>query len=84
MGSLVKAAKSVFAFLSDTHCETSAFRGRLNQLCKLLKHIFANKVWGERNFPYRFLGTDSRAFLRAATLHTKPKQCNSHLTLPLG
>lgn len=79
-----KVVKSVFAFLSGTHFETFAFRERLNQLCKLLKHVFANKRWGgERNFPCRFLGTDSHAFLMATTLYIKPRQHNSHFTLPL-
>lgn len=67
VGCAVKAATSVFAFPSDNHCETFAFRGRLNRLCKLLKHIFANKVGVERNFPYGFLGTHSHAFVVATT-----------------
>lgn len=77
--------KSVFAFLSGTHCETFAFRDRLNQLCKLLKHIFANKVGGGggEKFPLR-ISRDWRSCIVAATLYIKPKQHNSHLTPPLG
>lgn len=66
VGCAVKTATSVFAFPSDNHCEAFAFRGRLNRLCKLLKHSFATKVGVERNFPDGFLGTDSHAFLVAA------------------
>lgn len=83
MGCLVKEVKS--AFLSGTHCETFAFMESLNQICKLLKHIFANKVWGQRNFPYRLLGTDDHTFLMAATLCVKPKQRkSSHTALRLS